>query len=61
MANDLPADFPEMKGFCRAHRMPVHAFGEAWLDEKVVQQVVGHLPWFRSLVAPGKRKKGEGA
>jgi predicted nuclease of restriction endonuclease-like (RecB) superfamily len=56
LARDLRTAFPEMKGFSRANLMYMRAFAEAWPDEKIVQQAVGHLPWGHNLVPLSKLK-----
>lgn len=53
---DLRNAFPDMKGFSRANLMYMRAFAEAWPDKKIVQQVVGHLPWGHNLVLLTKLK-----
>ena len=50
LAHDLRTAFPDMKGFSRANLMYMRAFAEAWPDEAIVQQLVGHLPWGHNLV-----------
>ncbi len=50
LAHDLRNAFPDMKGFSRANLMYMRAFAEAWPDEAIVQQLVGHLPWGHNLV-----------
>lgn len=59
LAHDLRTAFPEMKGFSRANLMYMRAFAEAWADEKIVQQAVGHLPWGHNLVLLSKLKTTE--
>lgn len=56
LAHDLRTAFPDMKGFSRANLMYMRAFAEAWPDEKIVQQAVGHLPWGHNLVLLSKLK-----
>jgi len=48
-----------MKGFSRANLMYMRAFAEAWPDEQIVQQAVGHLPWGHNLVLLSKLKNHE--
>ena len=50
LAQDLRAEFPEMKGFSRANLMYMRAFAQAWPDAEIVQQAVGQLPWGHNLV-----------
>lgn len=45
LAKDLKQEFPEMKGFSRTNLLYMRAFAEAWVDEQIVQQVVGQIPW----------------
>lgn len=59
LAHDLRTAFPEMKGFSRANLMYMRAFAEAWADEEIVQQAVGHLPWGHNLVLLSKLKTTE--
>lgn len=59
LAHDLRTAFPEMKGFSRANLMYMRAFAEAWADEKIVQQAVGHLLWGHNLVLLSKLKTTE--
>lgn len=56
LAHDLRMAFPEMKGFSRANLLYMRAFAEAWPDESIVQQAVGHLPWGHNLVLLSKLK-----
>lgn len=46
LAEDLRAEFPEMKGFSRSNLFSMRAFAQAWPDPSaLVQQTVGLLPW----------------
>jgi len=56
LALDLRAAFPGMKGFSRANLLYMRAFAQAWPDESIVQQAVGHLPWGHNLVLLTKLK-----
>ncbi|WP_018527760.1 PDDEXK nuclease domain-containing protein [Alkalispirochaeta alkalica] len=56
IAHDLRNAFPEMKGFSRANLMYMRAFAEAWNEDQIVQQAVGHLPWGHNLVLLTKLK-----
>lgn len=40
----------------RANLLYMRAFAEAWPDEEIVQQAVGHLPWGHNLVLLSKLK-----
>ena len=44
LAEDLRAEFPEMKGLSRSNLFYMRGFAEAW-PEPIVQQAVGQLPW----------------
>ncbi|MGP5071073.1 PDDEXK nuclease domain-containing protein [Arthrobacter rhombi] len=44
LAEDLRAEFPQMKGFSRSNIFYMRAFAAAWPDP-IVQQPVGQLPW----------------
>lgn len=44
LAEDLRAEFPEMKGLSRRNLFYMRAFAEAWPDP-IVQQAVAQLPW----------------
>ena len=56
LAHDLRNAFPDMRGFSRANLLYMRAFAEAWPDEPIVQQAVGHLPWGHNLVLLAKLK-----
>jgi predicted nuclease of restriction endonuclease-like (RecB) superfamily len=45
LANDLHAEFPEVKGLSRTNLLYMRSFAETWPDEAMVQQVVGQIPW----------------
>ena len=59
LAHDLRSAFPDMKGFLRANLMYMRAFAEAWPDEAIVQQLVGHLPWGHNLVLLSRLKTAD--
>lgn len=44
LADDLRAEFPEMKGLSRSNLFYMRGFAAAW-PEPIVQQAVGQLPW----------------
>ncbi len=44
LAEDLRAEFPEMKGLSRSNLFYMRGFAAAWPDS-IVQQAVGQLPW----------------
>jgi predicted nuclease of restriction endonuclease-like (RecB) superfamily len=43
LAADLKRDFPDMKGFTPRNLKYMRAFGEAWPDEAIVQQLVAQI------------------
>jgi predicted nuclease of restriction endonuclease-like (RecB) superfamily len=46
VADDLRAEFPEMKGFSRSNLKYMRAFAQAWpAGSSIGQQAVGQLPW----------------
>jgi predicted nuclease of restriction endonuclease-like (RecB) superfamily len=45
LAADLKRAFPDMKGFSPRNLKYMRAFGEAWPDEEIVQQLVAQIPW----------------
>ncbi len=45
LAADLKRAFPDMKGFSPRNLKYMMAFGEAWPDEAIVQQLVAQIPW----------------
>jgi predicted nuclease of restriction endonuclease-like (RecB) superfamily len=44
LADDLRAEFPDMKGLSRSNLFYMRGFAAAW-PEPIVQQPVGQLPW----------------
>jgi predicted nuclease of restriction endonuclease-like (RecB) superfamily len=44
LAGDLRREFPDVKGLSRSNLLYMRAFAECWLDEAIVQQLVGQLP-----------------
>ncbi|MEC5180858.1 PDDEXK nuclease domain-containing protein [Arthrobacter sp. CG_A4] len=44
LADDLRAEFPEMRGLSRSNLFYMRGFAAAWPDS-IVQQPVGQLPW----------------
>lgn len=57
LSHDLKNAFPDMKGFSRTNLLYMRSFAEAWPDEQIVQQAVGHLPWGHNMVLLTKLKK----
>jgi predicted nuclease of restriction endonuclease-like (RecB) superfamily len=49
LARDLKTEFPDMKGFSTRNLKYMRAFGEAWMDRAIVQQVVAQLPWGQNV------------
>jgi predicted nuclease of restriction endonuclease-like (RecB) superfamily len=46
MADDLRAEFPEMKGFSRSNLKYMRRFAQLWTGvDEIGQQAVGQLPW----------------
>lgn len=44
LAQDLRADFPDMKGFSPRNLKYMRSFAQAWPDAQFVQQLVAQLP-----------------
>ena len=62
LAVDLKREFPELKGFSRANLMYMRAFAQTWpdfIDNPIVQQAVGQIPWGHNLVLLSKVKDGQ--
>lgn len=59
LADDLRAEFPEMKGLSRSNLFYMRGFAAAW-PESIVQQVVGQLPWGHITVLLDKLDSPEG-
>lgn len=49
LAHDLRAEFPELKGFSRSNLSYMQQFASTWPDERVVQQLVGQIPWGHNI------------
>jgi predicted nuclease of restriction endonuclease-like (RecB) superfamily len=45
LASDLRRSFPEMTGLSPRNLKYMRAFGEAWPEESIVQQLVAQIPW----------------
>lgn len=58
LADDLRAEFPEMKGLSRSNLFYMRGFAAAW-PEPIVQQVVGQLPWGHITVLLDKLESPE--
>jgi predicted nuclease of restriction endonuclease-like (RecB) superfamily len=59
LAKDLQSEFPAMHGFSRANLLSMRAFAEAYIDEAIVQQLVGQLPWGHNVLLLAKVKNPE--
>lgn len=56
LAVDLHRAFPAMKGFSPRNLKYMSAFGEAWPEEQIVQQLAAQLPWFHNCILLDKVK-----
>ena len=54
LAQDLRAEFPDMKGLSRSNLFYMRGFAAAW-PEPIVQQAVGQLPWGHITVLLDKK------
>jgi len=45
LADDLRAEFPEMKGFSPRNLIYMRSFARAWPDSEIAQRPVAQLPW----------------
>lgn len=59
LANDLRAEFPDMKGFSRANLMYMRSFAAVWDNEEFVQRLVGQIPWGQNITLITKIKDRE--
>ena len=59
LAKDLRTEFPEMHGFSRANLLSMRAFAGAYSEERIVQQLVGQLPWGHNVLLLTKVKNAE--
>ncbi|WP_404790861.1 YhcG family protein [Altericista sp. CCNU0014] len=59
LAKDLKSEFPDMTGLSRTNLLYMRAFAEAYLDESIVQQAAGQIPWFHNCVLLDKIKDPE--
>jgi predicted nuclease of restriction endonuclease-like (RecB) superfamily len=57
LANDLKAEFPEMRGFSPRNLKYMRAFAAAWPDREFVQQVAAQIPWFHNCLVLDKLPK----
>ncbi|WP_240793196.1 PDDEXK nuclease domain-containing protein [Arthrobacter crystallopoietes] len=58
LAEDLRAEFPEMKGLSRSNLFYMRGFAAGW-PEPIVQQPVGQLPWGHITVLLDKLETAE--
>ncbi|GGM51979.1 hypothetical protein GCM10008956_30050 [Deinococcus arenae] len=49
LAQDLKAEFPDLKGFSPRNLKYMQQFAAAWPDEPVVQQLVAQIPWGHNI------------
>ena len=59
LAEDIKCAFPGIKGFSRTNLMAMRQFAENWpdfLQEPIVQQAVGQIPWGHNLVLLSRLK-----
>jgi predicted nuclease of restriction endonuclease-like (RecB) superfamily len=56
LARDLKIAFPEMRGFSRTNLLYMRLFAATYLDEQIVQQSAGQIPWFHNCVLLDKVK-----
>lgn len=59
LANDLRAEFPDMRGLSPRNMKYMRAFAQAWPDEAIVQQLAAQLPWFHNCMILDKVKAPE--
>jgi predicted nuclease of restriction endonuclease-like (RecB) superfamily len=45
LAQDLRAEFPDMRGLSTRNLKYMRSFAEAWPNQSIVQQLVAQLPW----------------
>src|SRR5262245_47215093 len=45
LSRDLRSEFPDNKGFSRTNLFYMQTFAEYYPDERLVQQLVGLIPW----------------
>jgi predicted nuclease of restriction endonuclease-like (RecB) superfamily len=57
LAKDLRTEFSEMHGFSRANLLSMRAFADAYLEESIVQQLVGQLSWGHNVLLLMKVKQ----
>lgn len=50
LAEDLRREFPDIRGLSRTNLLYTRAFAEAYSDEQIVHQLLGHIPWGHNTV-----------
>lgn len=50
LAQDLRREFVDMKGFSRSNLLNMRAFTGAYPDKRIVQQLVGQIPWGHNML-----------
>ncbi|RFA18173.1 hypothetical protein B7R25_16170 [Subtercola boreus] len=45
LAADLRAEFPSTEGFSLANLAYMRRYAEGWMEDAILQQAVGELPW----------------
>ncbi|MBE9033497.1 DUF1016 family protein [filamentous cyanobacterium LEGE 11480] len=56
LAQDLKAEFIDVKGFSRTNLLYMRSFAEAYPDEELVQRSVGLIPWRHNIALLNKLK-----
>lgn len=56
LGDELRSAFPAMKGLSPRNLKYMRAFGEAYPDETIVQQVAAQIPWFHNCILLDKVK-----
>ena len=54
LSADLRREFPDMTGLSRTNLLYMRSFAEVWIDEAIVQQLVGQLLWEHNIVLLNK-------
>jgi DUF1016 N-terminal domain len=56
LANDLRAEFPDMRGLSLSNLKYMARFAEAWPDGLIGQQLADQIPWFHNCTLIEKVK-----
>jgi predicted nuclease of restriction endonuclease-like (RecB) superfamily len=59
LATDLSRAFPDVSGFSARNLKYMRAFGEAWPDEAIVQEVLAQITWYHNIALIEKLKSPE--